>query len=84
VPDRLRGRLAGIELLSYASGPALGNLEAGAAAALVGVRASVVSGGLLCVAAVALLAVALPGFRRYDAGMGHPGAGAGEPAEVAH
>jgi hypothetical protein len=84
VPDRLRGRLAGIELLSYASGPALGNLEAGAAAALVGVRASVVSGGLLCVAAVALLAVAMPGFRGYDAGMGHLGAGAGEPAEVAH
>jgi MFS family permease len=84
VPDRLRGRLAGIELLSYASGPALGNLEAGAAAALVGVRASVVSGGLLCVAAVALLALAMPAFRSYDAGMGHLGAGADEPAGVAH
>jgi hypothetical protein len=44
----------------------------------------VVSGGLLCVAAVALLALAMPGFRSYDAGVGHLGAGAGEPAEVAH
>lgn len=66
VPDRLRGRLAGIELLSYASGPALGDVESGAVASLVSVRASIVSGGVLCVAGVALLAFALPAFVRYD------------------
>jgi MFS family permease len=76
VPDRLRGRLAGLEMLSYSSGPALGNLEAGLVASRFGVQASVVSGGLLCVAAVGLLALALPGFRAYDASS----AGAG-PAE---
>lgn len=65
VPDTLRGRLAGIELLSYASGPALGNVESGLVAGLLTVRASVVSGGVLCVVGVALLA--LPQFRRYDA-----------------
>jgi MFS family permease len=67
IPDHLRGRLASIELLSYTSGPLLGNAEAGAAASLVGVRASVVSGGVLCVVAVAGTAAALPAFWAYDA-----------------
>jgi hypothetical protein len=35
--DHLRGRLASIELISYTSGPLLGNAEAGAAASLLGV-----------------------------------------------
>ncbi len=67
IPDHLRGRLASIELISYTSGPLLGNAEAGAAAALFGVRASVVSGGVLCVLTVAATAAALPTFWRYDA-----------------
>jgi MFS family permease len=67
IPDRLRGRLAGIEQVSYTSGPLLGNLEAGVVASLASVRASVVSGGILCVVGVLLAAVALPVFRRYDA-----------------
>jgi len=67
IPDRLRGRLAGIEQISYSSGPLLGNLESGIAAALFGVRASVVSGGVLCVVGVGLFALFLPAFRHYDA-----------------
>jgi MFS family permease len=67
IPDRLRGRLAGIEQVSYSSGPLLGNLEAGVVASLASVRASVVSGGILCVVGVGLFALALPVFRRYDA-----------------
>jgi predicted MFS family arabinose efflux permease len=67
IPDRLRGRLAGIEQVSYTSGPLLGNVEAGVVAALTSVRTSVVSGGVLCVVGVALAAVALPAFRLYDA-----------------
>jgi MFS family permease len=67
IPDHLRGRLASIEMLSYTSGPLLGNAEAGAAASLVGLRASVVSGGVLCVVAVAGTAAALPAFWAYDA-----------------
>jgi MFS family permease len=66
IPDRLRGRLAGIEMVSYTTGPLLGNAESGAVAGLFGVRASVVSGGLLCVAGTALLALLLPKFLRYD------------------
>jgi MFS family permease len=67
IPDRLRGRLAGIEQVSYTSGPLLGNLEAGVVASLASVRASVVSGGVLCVVGVVLAAIALPAFRRYEA-----------------
>jgi MFS family permease len=67
IPDRLRGRLAGIEQVSYTSGPLLGNLEAGVVASLTSVRTSVVSGGVLCVVGVAVAAVALPAFRLYDA-----------------
>jgi hypothetical protein len=66
IPDHLRGRLAGVEMISWSSGPLLGDAEAGAFAALAGVRASVVTGGVLCVAGTAALAVALPRFWRYD------------------
>ncbi|MFB9625268.1 MFS transporter [Nonomuraea helvata] len=67
IPQELRGRLAGIELLSYASGPMLGNARASLMANIGGTRFSLGSGGLLCVAAVLGLAAALPKFRRYDA-----------------
>ena len=66
IPDRLRGRLAGIEMISYTSGPTLGNFEAGAVAAAFGVTASIVSGGVLCVLGAAACALLLPRFRRYD------------------
>jgi MFS family permease len=67
IPDRLRGRLAGIEQISYSTGPLLGNVEAGIAASLFGLRASIVSGGVLCVAGVGVAVVLLPSFWRYDA-----------------
>jgi MFS family permease len=67
IPDALRGRLAGIEMVSYSSGPLLGNVESGLVAAAFNARVSVVSGGVLCVLGVALCALLLPGFRRYDA-----------------
>ncbi|MEV6110856.1 MFS transporter, partial [Streptomyces sp. NPDC051940] len=66
IPDELRGRLAGIELLSYTVGPQLGQVRSGGAAAVTGVRASVWSGGLLCVVSVGLLATCLPTLMSYD------------------
>ena len=71
IPDSLRGRLAAIEMLSYTSGPALGNFEAGVVASIFSVRVSVVSGGVLCVIACVLCAAALPLFRAYDARLYH-------------
>jgi len=67
IPDSLRGRLASIEMLSWSSGPALGNFEAGVVASIFNVRVSVVSGGVLCVVGCVLCAAALPLFRGYDA-----------------
>ncbi len=72
IPDELRGRLAGIEQVSYSTGPLLGNVESGVVASLAGVRASIVSGGILCVAGVVVAAIALPTFWRYDARGPHP------------
>jgi MFS family permease len=67
IPSALRGRLVGIEMVSYMSGPLLGNVEAGMVAAAFGIQASVVSGGVLCVVGVALAGLFLPRFVRYDA-----------------
>jgi MFS family permease len=66
IPDELRGRLAGIEQVSYSTGPLLGNVEAGGVASLTSVQFSVVSGGLMCVAGVAVCIALLPTFWRYD------------------
>jgi MFS family permease len=66
IPDELRGRLAGIELLSYSIGPTVGQVRSGGFAAWWGVRTSVWSGGLLCAGAVGLLALCLPGLMTYD------------------
>jgi MFS family permease len=66
VPDELRGRLAGIELLSYTSGPSLGNLRAAAMGQLGGVRFSIGVGGLLCLLGVAVTTTCLPAFWHYD------------------
>ncbi len=67
IPDAMRGRLAGLEMLSWSSGPTLGNAEAGIASALVGLRSSIVLGGALCVAGGGALTAALPAFWAYDA-----------------
>ncbi len=67
IPDELRGRLAGIELLSYSVGPLAGQLRAASIAAATSLSFSVTSGGLICVFVVAILAIFLPKFRKYDA-----------------
>jgi hypothetical protein len=66
IPDELRGRLAGIEMLSYSIGPMAGSARAGLVADLTTVRASIVSGGVLCVAGVGATSLALRDFWRYD------------------
>jgi MFS family permease len=66
-PDRLRGRVSGIEFAQVASTPALGNLEAGVVASLTSVRFSIVSGGIACIAGTILIAMLLPAFVRHDA-----------------
>jgi len=67
IPDALRGRLAGVELLSYGLGPSAGQIRAGAVASVTTPRFSLWSGGLLCAGAVAVVCAALPRFVRYSA-----------------
>jgi hypothetical protein len=56
------------EGLRYArSRPELMGVESGAVATFAGVRTSIVSGGVLCVAGVAVAILALPAFWRDDA-----------------
>ena len=66
-PDRLQGRVRGIEFMQVASAPSLGNLEAGVVASLTSVRTSIASGGILCAVGTVVVALALPAFVRYDA-----------------
>ncbi|MFE7124480.1 MFS transporter [Streptomyces sp. NPDC057617] len=67
IPEELRGRLAGIEVLSYSVGPQLGQVRAGTMAGWTGTRPAIWSGGLACVASVGLLAAVLPKLLTYDA-----------------
>jgi hypothetical protein len=67
IPDELRGRLAGIEMLSYSVGPMGGSARSGIVADLTTVRTSIVSGGVLCVVGVAGTAAWMRDFWRYDA-----------------
>ena len=66
IPDNFRGRLAGIQLLSYSIGPLAGQMRAASMAAVTSLSFSVTSGGIICVIVVGLLAGFMPKFRRFD------------------
>jgi MFS family permease len=66
IPDEVRGRMAGIELLSYSIGPLLGQMRSSVAASLTSLRMSFISGGLLCIIGVGISAIALPSLWKYD------------------
>ncbi len=64
-PDRLRGRMIGINMVFFIGGPQLGEFEAGAVASWLGATFSVVSGGVGCLLATAWVACSTPALRRY-------------------
>ena len=66
IPDSMRGRLAGIEMLSYSIGPIGGEIRSGLVADKFGVRQAITSGGILCVLGVAATSLWLRGFWTYD------------------
>jgi len=65
IPDSMRGRMSSVQLAVVTGGPRLGDFEAGAVAAVAGPRFSVISGGLGCMLAIGLLALAVPAFRQW-------------------
>jgi MFS family permease len=66
-PDEMRGRMQGVFIVVVAGGPRLGDLRAGVLASTVGVGAAMVSGGVVIVVAMALVAVVVPSFRLFRA-----------------
>lgn len=62
IPNQMRGRLSGIEMISYMGGPLLGNARAGYIASIFTVNISLASGGIICLICVILTAILLPKF----------------------
>ena len=65
VPDQLRGRLASIQILVVTSGPRIGDIEAAAVASIIGVQASVVTGGILCLLGLIVVVRLFPELGRH-------------------
>ena len=64
-PDRVRGRMTGVNMVFATGGPQLGEIEAGLVAALFGAPFAIVSGGLAALALTAVIALRYPRLRRY-------------------
>jgi len=67
IPPDVRGRMAGIEMISYSLGPTAGQFRAGVMAAWISLRFSLTFGGLACVGSVGAVALALPRLWSFDA-----------------
>jgi MFS family permease len=65
--DRMRGRVSSVFSLVVAGGPRLGQIESGTVAAIATPAFSIVSGGLVCLASVGIVAIAFPQLAAYDA-----------------
>jgi hypothetical protein len=66
-PDAMRGRMSSVFSLVVTSGPRLGDVESGTVAGLTSPRISVASGGLACIAGVAVVVALFPALARFDA-----------------
>jgi MFS family permease len=66
IPPDVRGRMAGIEMISYSVGPTAGQFRAGLMAAWTTLRFSLTFGGLACTGSVAGIAAALPKLWAFD------------------
>ncbi|NEK85417.1 MFS transporter [Blastococcus saxobsidens] len=61
-PDDMRGRMQGVFLVVVAGGPRLGDLRAGALASAAGVTVAMVSGGVVVVLSMVVVALLVPSF----------------------
>ncbi|GHJ17885.1 MFS transporter [Micromonospora sp. AKA38] len=66
-PDRMRGRLQGVNTVVVAGGPRLGDLRAGVTAAGFGTGVAMVGGGIAAAVLAVLLVTAFPALLRYRA-----------------
>ncbi|MCW2637260.1 MAG: major facilitator superfamily 1 [Blastococcus sp.] len=66
-PEEMRGRMQGVFIVVVAGGPRLGDLRAGALASAAGVSVAMVSGGVVIVVAMAVVALVVPSFWLFRA-----------------
>ena len=82
-PDEMRGRMQGVFIVVVAGGPRLGDLRAGAIASAAGVSVAMVSGGVIVIVAMAVVALVVPSFWLFRAsaaaGEARPGPPVGRP-----
>jgi len=64
-PDELRGRVSSVNMIFVGTSNQVGAMRAGFVAALTGPVFAVVSGGIICVAVVGLMAAKVPELRNY-------------------
>lgn len=67
-PDRLRGRMTGVNMIFFMGGPQLGELEAGLVAAVFGTPFAIFTGGIATVLLTGWIAWQYPRLRNYKAG----------------
>jgi hypothetical protein len=70
-PDDLRGRLSAIHVMVVRAGPRLGDIEAAAVASVAGAQFAVVSGGVLCLIGLVLIARKFPELAAYERAAQH-------------
>ncbi len=78
-PDNLRGRVMSIHILVVTSGPRLGDIEAALVASLTTPQFAVVSGGVLCVLGVGVVARRFPELASHVIRRGAPAAAEATP-----
>jgi MFS family permease len=65
-PDFIRGRMSSVVQIFFMGGPQLGEVEAGIAAQLFGAPIAIISGGVGCLLAVALIVRRWPQLKAYN------------------
>jgi len=73
-PDEMRGRMQGVFIAVVAGGPRLGDVRAGATAAVTNPTFSWVAGGVACMAVVLVAGLLVRPFWRYDTSRDLPSA----------
>jgi hypothetical protein len=66
-PEDMRGRMQGVFIVVVAGGPRLGDLRAGALASATSVGVAMVSGGIVVVLAMVVVALVVPSFWYFRA-----------------
>lgn len=65
-PDYIRGRMTGVNQIFFSGGPQLGEIEAGLVAQAFGTPFAIISGGIGCIIAMALVTLRWPQLQKYN------------------